>query len=99
MSGSGVSLPLPRISFLYLYYYRKTVEEGANAEAGAAALEYAAGIPSPTHTVPREDSVDHEQDAPVPSSAHQPMKYRLTDEMKVLVALSNDCCKLENEKK
>lgn len=81
---------------------QKKAKAEANAEAGAAALESAAGTPTPTPTVPREDSVDHEQDAPT-TSHPPPMKYRLTDEMKVLVwrlvALSNDCCKLENEKK
>ncbi|KII84232.1 hypothetical protein PLICRDRAFT_46617 [Plicaturopsis crispa FD-325 SS-3] len=80
---------------------QKKAKAEANAEAGAAALESAAGTPTPTPTVPREDSVDHEQDAPT-TSHPPPMKYRLTDEMKVLVwrlvALSNDCCKLENEK-
>ncbi|KII86801.1 hypothetical protein PLICRDRAFT_177537 [Plicaturopsis crispa FD-325 SS-3] len=62
----------------------KKAKAEANAEASAAALESAAGTPTPTHAVPRKDSVDHEQDAPAPSSAHPPpMKYRLTDEMKL----------------
>jgi len=42
--------------------------------------------------------------APTPGQAHPPAKrYRLTDAMKAiiweLVVLSNECCRLENEKK
>jgi hypothetical protein len=85
----------------------------ASSPPPPGSLSASVSIQSSSMLPPGDDDGDVDQDQERPSAVTSvgnardsnppPKRYKLTDEMKVLlwqiVALSNECCKLENEKK
>lgn len=89
-----------------------SIEDGTPTADASDALPapLSQGPHDPDHDLDPEHDAEHEQDpdkggrAGAERDAHPPAKrYRLTNEMKELiwqlVCLSNECCRIENEKK
>lgn len=77
---------------------------GGGAGAGAGAADEAGNDTGMELDEPGQNSSAAGGKGPVSKDAHPPQKkYKLTDQMKAiiwqLVCMSNECCRLENEKK